>query len=174
MSYHKVSSNYWDYGFHQRAFEVLEQALRVDSSFTPGLIFGMAYSIQLGDTARARWYFSRVQKADSNHAMIKPVRRIFSLIDSIRTAKTPSQRVSLELSLAKGYGGIGLRELTIEQSLAVLQEDPNNVGALEVLAQMYDEKNKRLPAMHMLERLVALKPDDRAARERLNELRSQF
>ncbi len=41
MIYHKVSANYWDLGFHQRAIETLDLCNRADSTFAPSLIFGM-------------------------------------------------------------------------------------------------------------------------------------
>ena len=170
MMYHRVSANYWDFGFRHRAIEVLQMALRADSNFSPGLVFGMYYSIQLGDTSKAKWFFSRVQQSDSGHLIIKPVRRIFSLMDSVRWAKTPPQRIGYELSLAKGYAAIGLRELTIDQTLAILEEDPNNVGALQVLAQAYNDKDRRWPTIQVLRRLVTLKPESQAARQRLSEL----
>lgn len=36
MSYHRVSSNYWDYGFHQRAFEVLDRLFALIRILRPG------------------------------------------------------------------------------------------------------------------------------------------
>jgi tetratricopeptide (TPR) repeat protein len=174
MAYHKVSANYWDLGFHRHALETLQLAFRADSNFTPGLIFGMYYSIQLGDTSAAKRYFSRVQQADTNHIMNSPVRKIFALMDSVRIAKTPAQRIGYELSLAKGYASIGLRDLTIDQTLAILQVDPNNAGALELLAQSYDVKERRWPAIQILERLLVVKPESPIAREKLQELRSHL
>jgi 4-amino-4-deoxy-L-arabinose transferase-like glycosyltransferase/tetratricopeptide (TPR) repeat protein len=170
MLYHKVSANYWDLGFQNRAIQTMELCNHADSTFSPSLIFGMYYSLQVGDTLRAKQYFARTQRVDSSHMMIKPIRRIFSLMDSIKWAKTPAERRGYEVSLAKGYTAIGLRELSIDQSLAVLEDDPNNVGALEILAQAYDVKDRRWPAIQVLQRLLALKPQDRLARERLDDL----
>jgi tetratricopeptide (TPR) repeat protein/4-amino-4-deoxy-L-arabinose transferase-like glycosyltransferase len=171
MAYHKVSANYWDLGYHRRAFEMIQQSLLVDTNFTPALIFGVYYSIQISDMPRAKRFFSRVEKSDSNHILINPIRRIFSLLDSVRLAKTITQRLACELSLAKGYSAIGVRDLAIDQTLVILNEDPNNLGALAMLAQMYDDKDRRAPAIQVLERLIALKPDDEAASKRLRELK---
>ena len=174
MSYHKVSANYWDLGFHQRAIQTLDLCTRADSTFSPSLIFGMYYSLQVGDTVRAKQYFARTQKVDPNHTMIKPIRMMFSLMDSVKWAKTPVERQGYELSLAKGYTAIGLRELSIDQSLAILEEDPNFVGALEILAQAYDVKDRRWPAVQVLQRLLVLKPQDKMAREKLDELMNRM
>jgi tetratricopeptide (TPR) repeat protein/4-amino-4-deoxy-L-arabinose transferase-like glycosyltransferase len=174
MLYHKVSANYWDLGFQNRAIQTMDLSSRADSTFSPSLIFGMYYSLQVGDTVRARQYFAKTQKADSSHIMIKPIRRIFSLMDSVKWARTPADRRGYELSLAKGYTAIGLRELSIDQSLAILEEDSNNVGALEILAQAYDVKDRRWPAVQVLQRLLVLKPQDKMAREKLDDLMSRM
>jgi tetratricopeptide (TPR) repeat protein/4-amino-4-deoxy-L-arabinose transferase-like glycosyltransferase len=174
MTYHKISAGYWDLGFHKHAFDVLRLAFKADSAFAPGLIFGMYYSLQLGDTTQARWFFSQTQLADSAHIMNKPVRKLFALMDSTKMAKTSEQRIGYELSLAKIYFNIGLRELSIDQSLAILQRDPKNAGALELLAQCYDVKERNWPAIQILERLLAVKPDSPVARLKLAELRSHL
>ena len=174
MTYHRISAGYWDLGFHKHAFDVLRLAFKADSAFAPGLIFGMYYSLQLGDTTLARWYFSQTQLADSSHIMNKPVRKLFALMDSTKMAKTPEQRSGYELSLAKIYFNIGLRELSIDQSLAILQKDPKNAGALELLALCYDAKERNWPAIQILERLLAVKPDSPVARQKLAELKSHL
>ncbi|MCX6133929.1 MAG: glycosyltransferase family 39 protein [Ignavibacteriales bacterium] len=174
MTYHKISAGYWDLGFHKHAFDVLQLGLQADSAFAPGLIFGMYYSLELGDTTGARTFSSRTQLADSNHIMNKPVRRIFALMDSTRMAKTVEKRIGYELSLATIYYNIGLRELSIDQSLAILQRDPKNAGALELLAQCYDAKERNWPAIQILERLLAVKPDSPVARQKLAELKSHL
>jgi tetratricopeptide (TPR) repeat protein/4-amino-4-deoxy-L-arabinose transferase-like glycosyltransferase len=174
MTYHRVSANYWDLGFRQRAIQTLDLCIGADSTFSPGYIFGMYYALQIGDTVRARANFARTQKVDSTHMMIKPIRKIFSLLDSVKWAKSPTVRRGYELSLAKGYTAIGLRDLSIDVSLAILEEDPNNVGALEILAQAYDVKERRWPAMQVLERMLAVKPQDKNIQERLKELRSRM
>jgi 4-amino-4-deoxy-L-arabinose transferase-like glycosyltransferase/tetratricopeptide (TPR) repeat protein len=174
MIYHKVSANYWDLGFRQRALHTLDLCFKADSNFSPALIFGMYYSLQLGDTSKARQFFARTLRSDPTHMMIKPVQRIFSLMDSIQWSKTAAGRYVYELSLAKAYTTIGLRELSIDQALALLEEDPDNIGALELLAQMYDVKDRRWPALKVLQRLVVLKPGDLKARESLNELLSRM
>lgn len=174
MIYHRVSANYWDLGFHQRAIETMDLCDRVDSTFSPSLIFGMYYSLQVGDTVRAKQYFARTLKVDSSHILIKPIRRIFSLMDSVKCAKNAMERRGYELSLARAFTAIGLRELSIDKSLAILEEDPNNVGALEILAQAYDVKDRRWPAVQVLRRLLVLKPQDKMARERLDDLMSRM
>jgi tetratricopeptide (TPR) repeat protein/4-amino-4-deoxy-L-arabinose transferase-like glycosyltransferase len=174
MAYHKISAGYWDLGFHKHAFDVLRLAFKADSAFAPGLIFGMYYSLQLGDTTGARRFFSQTKLADSNHIMNRPVGKLFAFMDSTRMAKTSEQRMGHELSIAKIYFNMGLRDLSIDQSLAILQRDPNNAGALELLAQCYDIKARNWPAIQILERLIAVKPDSPVARQKLAELKSHL
>jgi tetratricopeptide (TPR) repeat protein len=174
MIFHKISANYWDLGFRRRAFEVLRLALQVDSAFTPGMVFGMYYSLQLGDTVGAKRFLSRLQKADSSHIIIKPMRRLFSLMDSVQLAKGVPERIGYQLGLARGYGNIGVRELTIDQTLAILKEDPKNLAALELLATAYDVKDRRWPMIQVLQRILEIKPNHDRARRRLEELQSHL
>jgi hypothetical protein len=134
----------------------------------------MYYCIQMGDTAKARQYFARTEKADPNHMMIRSVRGIFALMDSVKWSKTAEKRHGYELGLAKGYVTIGLRELSIDQSLALLEEDPGNVGALVLLSQAYDVKDRRWPAVQVLQRLLVLRPHDAEARQKLEDLMSRM
>jgi tetratricopeptide (TPR) repeat protein/4-amino-4-deoxy-L-arabinose transferase-like glycosyltransferase len=168
--YQKVSANYWDLGFHQRAIQTLDLCNRADSTFAPSLIFGMYYSLELGDTVKAKQYFAKTQNVDANHMMIKPLRRIFSLMDSVKWAMTRADRDEYQLNIAKGFTEIGLREISIDMSLAILEEDPNNVGALEILASAYAVKDRRWPGVQVLRRLRVLKPNDESVREKLDDL----
>lgn len=174
MAYHRVSVAYWDLGFHRRANDELQMVFKADSNFAPGFIFGMYYSLQLGDTTKARWYISMTQRADSNHTLNKPVRRIFSLMDSTKMAKTPKERIGYELNLAREYASIGLRDLTIDQILSILQRDPDNADALELLAQCYDVKERNWPEIQALERLLVLKPNSLVVRSKLEDLKSHL
>jgi tetratricopeptide (TPR) repeat protein/4-amino-4-deoxy-L-arabinose transferase-like glycosyltransferase len=174
MAYHRVSANYWDLGFRQRAIQTLESCNRADSTFSPSLIFGLYYSLQLGDTVRAKQYFARTQKVDPTHIMIRPLRGIFALMDSVKWAKTPVERRGHELNIAKAFTGLGLREISIDMSLAILEEDPDNVGALEILAQAYDVKDRRWPAIQVLQRLLVLKPQDKMVHDKLDDLMSRM
>ena len=174
MAYHRVSANYWDLGFRRWAIHTIDLCNRADSTFSPSLIFGMYYSLQLGDTVRAKQYFARTQKVDPTHIMIRPLRGIFSLMDSVKWAKTSDVRRGYELRIAKAFAALGLRELSIDMSLAILEEDPNNVGALENLAQAYDVKDRRWPAMQVLQRLLVLKPQDKLVRDQLDDLMSRM
>ena len=173
LAYHKASANYWDLGFRQRALDVLNLALRADSNFMPGLIFGVYYALELGDTAQAKKYFGWAQRADPNHGTIRMMRGIFAMMDSVRLAKTTAQRLGYQLAMAKGFAAIGLRDVTIDLSLAILAEDPKNRGALVELAQAFDVKERRWPTIQALQRLIAVNPNDVLARERLTTLLSR-
>jgi len=174
MAYHKISAGYWDLGFHKHAVDILNLALKADSNFTPGLIFGMYYALQLGDTAGAKQYAARTLRADSMHIINRPLQRIMAFIDSTRMQKTPEQKIGYQLNIANIEFNIGLRDLSIDQSLAILQKEPRNIGALELLAKCYDIKERNWPAIQVLERLLAINPDDAVARQKLAELRNHL
>jgi tetratricopeptide (TPR) repeat protein len=174
MAYHKVSANYWDNGFREHAMKMLDISLQADPIFFPSLIFGMYYSLQLDDTARALSFFKRAERVDSTQGMMRSVRLLFSLMDSTRFAPTPLKRAAYELKIAQTYLSIGLTDLAIDGGLAALEDDSLNAGALEVLVQAYEIKDRPWPESRVLERLVALRPDDQAARTKLDEIKNRL
>jgi tetratricopeptide (TPR) repeat protein len=174
IAYHKVSANYWDNGFREHAMKMLDKSLLADPTFFPSLIFGMYYSLQLDDTARALSFFKRAERVDSTQGMMRSVRRLFSLLDSARSAASSSKRSSYELGIAQSYLAIGLTDLAIDGGLAALEDDPANTDALEVLVQAYEIKGRPGPESRVLDRLLTLRPDDQALREKLADLKNRL
>lgn len=101
------------------------------------------------------------------------MRGIFAMMDSVRLAESTAQRLGYQLATARGFAAIGLRDLTIDLSLAILAEDPRNRGALVELAEAFDVKERRWPTIQALQRLIAVNPNDVLARERLTTLLSR-
>jgi tetratricopeptide (TPR) repeat protein len=172
--YQRVSSVFWDLGFRQFAVQLLEKSLREDSAFAPSLIFGMYYSLQRGDTLGANGYFARMRSTNPTHAIISTVDNVLRTIDSVRNAPTLLRRLLLQMRLAKGYAQLGLVDAATDESLSILAQDSTNVGALQVLAEAYDLKERIAPAVRVLERLVAIKPDDAVALEKLDRLKKRM
>lgn len=167
---HRISANYWDIGFRDRAQAVLERCLAADSTFSPAMIFGLYYALEQGDLGRAKSYLALVEKISPPHPMLSPVKRILSLTDSAGIAQNPSDRTKYELELAKTYAVMGLNDLAIEYALRVVGEDDKNVRALEVLAQSYELKQRTWPARNVLRRILTLEPQNAIAREKLTAL----
>ena len=134
----------------------------------------MYYSLQRGDTLGANKYFARMKSTNPTHAIISTIDNVLRTIDSTRTARTITQRLVFQLRLAKGYAQLGLVDAAIDESLSILERDAANVGALQVLAEAYDIKERIAPAVQVLERLVKVKPDDSVAREKLDRLKMRM
>jgi tetratricopeptide (TPR) repeat protein len=172
MMYHMISANYWDLGFPHRAIEVLQQTLQIDSTFSPALIFGAYYALQEDDYRLAKGFMVRLKAVDSTHLMMRPLQSLFSGLDSLRAAKNVKDRIACRLKVAERYAAIGLSDLSIDQILLLLRDDPKNDQALRALVNLYRWKRKRLPAIEALQRLVAVEPSNDLVRARLDSLRS--
>ena len=167
---HRISANYWDIGFHERAQAVLMKSIEADSTFSPALIFGLYYALEQKDLVEAKSYLTLMERMSPPHPMLKPVRQILSLTDSARVTKNAVARASYELELAKTYAVMGLNDLAIEYALRVVAVEGENVRALEVLAQSYELKRRTWPARTILRRILELEPQNLIAQEKLHEL----
>lgn len=167
---HRISANYWDIGFRDRAQAVLKRSLEADSTFSPSMIFGLYYALEQKDLAGAKSYLSLVQGISPPHPMLKPVGQILLLTDSARLAKNPAARAKYEFDLAKTYAGMGLNDLAIEYALRVVAVEERNVRALEVLAQAYELKRRTWSARKILERILAIEPESAIAKEKVAAL----
>ena len=172
--YQRVSSVFWDLGFREFSLQLLGRSLKEYQTFAPSLIFGMYYSLQRGDTVRAKQFFGRLKSASPTHAIISTIQTVFEAMDSARAAKTVPQRITYQLRLAKGYAQLGLVDATIDESFSILERDSVNVGALQLLAEAYDIKDRVSPAVHVLEKLTRIKPDDSVAIEKLQRLKKRM
>jgi tetratricopeptide (TPR) repeat protein len=167
---HRISANYWEMGFRDRAQAVLQQSLRADSTFSPSMIFGLYYALEREDLAGARSYLSLMEKLSPPHPMLNVVRRIVSLADSAQLTAAAATRARYELELAQAYAVLGLNDLAIECALRVVGVEDRNVRALEVLAQSYDVKRRYWPERQVLRQILELEPQNGVAREKLDAL----
>jgi lipopolysaccharide biosynthesis regulator YciM len=167
---HRISANYWDIGFRDRARAVLRRSLESDSTFSPAMIFGLYYALEQEDLTGARSYLALVEKISPPHPMLKPVTQILALTDSVRMATSESARTRIELELSKAYAVMGLNDLAIDYALKVVAVEARNVRALEVLAQSYELKRRTWPARNVLRRIISLEPQNTVALEKLYAL----
>jgi tetratricopeptide (TPR) repeat protein/4-amino-4-deoxy-L-arabinose transferase-like glycosyltransferase len=172
--YQTVSSSYWDIGFHRYALELLKKSFHEDSTFVPSFVFGMYYSAQLGDTVAAKRYFSQLKKASPQHAIVQLAQNVFDAMDAARNARSSSERLEYQLKVARAYDELGLTNASIDEIYRVLDADPANAQALEMLSDAYLKRNRRWPAFQVLKQLVKLRPDDEGARLALEKLQEQM
>ncbi|MFQ5798249.1 MAG: tetratricopeptide repeat protein [Bacteroidota bacterium] len=168
--YHSVSLSYWELGFRRQARGMLDRSLQADPTFFPSLIFGAYYALQEEDTLEAKSYFVRSRQVQPAHDLVRSLDTVFSHFDSLRHESLPAKRAAYYLQIGKAYASMGLSESAIDQTLKLLQEDPDHTEGLRFLAELYEEKRRYAPALNAVKRLLAVDPNDLDARTKLEQL----
>ena len=156
-----VSVKYWNLGFHSQSLDALMQSLEADSLFSPALIFGTYYSLELGKRREAWKHLKSLQISAPAHPLISPFRRILVYTDSIASSGTP--RVTQYLVLASAYEEAGLGDSAIRELLQLLKHHKQNLEARRALAALYIGKRRYYPALRTVEEWLIIDPADKEA-----------
>ncbi len=76
--------------------------------------------------------------------------------------------------LPRAYNELGLTDASIDEIYGVLQADPANADALKMLSEAYLLRDRKWPALQVLEQLVKVRPDNEGARLALEKLQEQM
>lgn len=144
--YHSVSLSYWELGFRSQARGMLDRSLRADSTFFPSLIFGAYCVLQEEDTLEAKSYFHRSRRVHPTHDLVRSRETLFPHFDSLRQQSLPAKRAGYYLQIGKAYASMGLSESAIDQTLKLLQENPDRTEGLRFLGELNEEKRRYAPA----------------------------
>lgn len=166
----RVAALYWKLGYPRRAAEIMNEVLDADSSYFVGLLWGLHFNLQVGDTARARGYLGILQGIDSSNPVVIAFRRVLAIGDSLRSASSPEEKSKLHLSLARIYQQIELNDEAIDEAERALRYAPDVPDALLVMARMYERKSALPTALAEYHAYLQARPDDTAARARVDSL----
>lgn len=163
---HAASIRYWILGFRAQAILKLRDALRLDPDFFAGNIFGAIYSLAVGDTAGAHQGVMRAERRKPRDPFTLSLRAVLSAIDSLPRAPDKGR---LELEIGRRYASMGLYEMGIDQAYKALRygDDPE---AFRMLADLYEKKERRAPALEALHHLAGLQGQNRALQEEIRTL----
>jgi len=170
----RAAVDYWSLGFGNRAERILRKALESDAAFTPAMVFGVYFSLQKRDTARATRLLERLRFVDSFHKALRPFENLISYADSAQRTANKSLRSMYMEKVVQSYLQLGLLESAIDELILLLEHDPSNVGALRMLGEIYVDKGRYAPARGTLEQLLSKNPQDSAASALSSRLRDRW
>jgi tetratricopeptide (TPR) repeat protein len=151
----KAANIYWRLGEWNRAAELMRNQVELDSTYFVGLLWGLHYSLQTGDTNSARRNLSilermelkRIHETKSDTATIDSINpivtafgQILAIGDSLHIAATSIERSRLYVATANYYEKIELNEEAIDEAEKALHENPENMNALFLIAQVFERK----------------------------------
>lgn len=138
---YKAAKIYWDLGYKKRARTLLDTQLEKDSTYFMGLLWGIYFNLQLGDTVRVKDYLGRLEKLDAANQVAVAFKRIISAGDSLHLIHPKIVRSELHTTIAELYFKIKLPEEAIDEAYRALNENKNNKNALQLLSEIYQKKS---------------------------------
>jgi tetratricopeptide (TPR) repeat protein len=151
---------YWSLGYCKRANRLMVDLFKNDSTYFVGLLWGVHFGLQLGDTAQAKDYLARLECLDVTNPVVQVFRHIIAIGDSLRSTTDSHQRIFFHLSIARLYRQIELAEEAIDETQYALRENPTDVDALLFLAKMFEDKSRLGTAEHIYRQVISSEPNN--------------
>jgi 4-amino-4-deoxy-L-arabinose transferase-like glycosyltransferase len=154
--FYRVARLYWDMGYPQQAYTMVRQSVQTDSSFFVGLLWAWHYSVQLNDTARARFYLRQLERIDSRNRIVRSYRVMTSLFAEIQRERDHRKRSALRIALAREYDSIDLPREALDNAQRAIAEDTLSRDAWKTLADLFQERGHAIAAERARKRLCEL------------------
>ncbi len=172
--FHRVALDYWQLGYRRQCMRFLDSSIVQDGTFFPALIFKAICAAQLGDTTTLRKALDKARAFDPMNVLVKGLESIKDERSQLARSNDPHEVIAVRIAMAGQLRAIGLREEAIDELLASLKRNPDNVQVLRMLVAIYEEKGRYAPAVFYLKRLVELHPEDVTLREEMTGLKSRW
>ena len=170
----RMSVQYWNLGFRERARTLIDDALQTDSTSFISMTFGIHFALLQQDTLGARHYFHRAKETVPDHPLVQAWKSIFLHLDTLSSLRDHAQRSVQLLQVGDLYQSMGLTDNAIDFVIDAVEEDPHNIPALSYAANLYESRRRYAPAMSMLKQILAIDNNQAEARRRLDLLAVHF
>jgi tetratricopeptide (TPR) repeat protein/4-amino-4-deoxy-L-arabinose transferase-like glycosyltransferase len=157
---YNVASLYWKIGYYERAASIMVPELGIDSSYFVGLLWGLHFNLQNGDTTKAKQYLSILGNLDSSNPVVKSFSKILEIGDLLQCAQSSVEKSRLHLEMGKLYKQIELNEVAIDEAERALRDDPNNFEAYLLMAQLFERKSNLRMADRMYRQVLFRDPQN--------------
>jgi tetratricopeptide (TPR) repeat protein len=167
-----AASEYWKLGYGNQAYRIMNEVVALDTNYLNGLLWALHFSLQNGDTARARADLGYLRHIDVANPVVQAFGTVLDLADSLRLTSKPKRRSQIHLSIAKVYRQIELKEEALDEALRAIGEEPGNTKAMMFVAECFEQKSRSLAALSMYSEVARRDPANPVARARADSLRS--
>ena len=165
-----AASLYWKIGYYQRAARIMEYDLGEDSTYFAGLLWGLHFNLQNGDTVKAKQFLNIVEKYDVSNPVVIAFTKILEIGDSLQITQTQVEKSNLHLKLGKHYKQIELNEEALDEAERALRDDANNSDAYILMAQMFERKSNLRMAERMYKQVLLREPQNEFAVAKIDSI----
>jgi tetratricopeptide (TPR) repeat protein len=155
----KAASIYWRLGYYHRAKEMMDVLLKDSSNNVAGLLWGVQYNLQEGDTQNAYRFLERINLVDSANTVAISFEHLLRNCDSLPVCADDSCRSALHLSIGIIDDQIGLKEESIDECEKSLRYNPKNLQTLRFLGTVYEKHGALRTAERIYRAVLRLRPD---------------
>ncbi len=172
--FHVISVNYWELGYREQSYRMIDSALAAQPEFFPALIFASIFRYQDGDQAQAEAYLRRAAEVQGANPLVTTMRLVLDEEAQWTQAKNADQRADVRRRQAQAFMMVTMREDAVDAWLAVLEQRPEDQGALASLYQLMLDKRRFGPAREYARRWLAASPGNLQAAEALADLERRW
>ncbi|HLX12714.1 MAG TPA: glycosyltransferase family 39 protein [Bacteroidota bacterium] len=167
----QVAILYWRIGYYRHATALLDTLLTMPDTYMFGLLWGLHFNLQMGDTTNAQRFLKKLIATDSSNTVVKSFRTLFAISDTLCASNDPSERCRLRLKIAAIYRDIELPGVSIDEAERAIHEQPSNVDPYLFIATILDGQQKIVAAKRAYEEVLNIDPNNRLATEKLSQLK---
>lgn len=171
---YKAASVYWKLGAYHKAAELMNYSLDADTEYFVGLLWGLHFNLQLGDTGTAKKYLAILDNIDVKNPIVQTFHQIFLFADSIGNSNEHKDRSRLYLAIANLYRKTELFDEAIDEAELSLCENPNNAGALLLIAQIHEQHSRYPVAEKMYRQILSFDPNNHVALAQIDSLQRKM
>jgi tetratricopeptide (TPR) repeat protein len=172
--FHIVAVNFWELGYREQAFRMIDTVLQSQPDFFPALIFASIFRYQDGDVTSAGAFLRRAEAQQPANPLVTTMRVVLEAEEQWRGATSADQRAEARRRQAQAFQMVNMREDAIDAWRAALQDAPDDAQSLAALTDLMEAKRRFGPARSLARRWVLVDPDSPQARERLVSLERRW
>jgi tetratricopeptide (TPR) repeat protein/4-amino-4-deoxy-L-arabinose transferase-like glycosyltransferase len=166
----KAADLYWRLGYKRRAADIMNALYNEDTTYFMGLLWGLDYNLQLGDTLLAKRYLSSLKGTDSGNAVVLAFNRILSYGDSLNMSSDAHDISRYHTQIGYVYRQIELNEEAIDEAERALHFDSGNLQALLLLGEQFERKNNLRMAIRYYQSASVYDPSSWILKTKLDSL----
>ncbi len=140
-----VATEYWKMGYYQKAFSIMQELLRNDSTYFTGLLWGTHYALQLDNIPVAKQYLAQLETIERVNPIVKTYHGILQLENSLATSENDTIISQLHVKIGEAYFSLELMEEAFDEAEQALRFRPTNQPAFKMMSAILEKKS--LPQM---------------------------
>lgn len=167
---YNAASMYWKMGYYNRAAQIMNELIAVDSSYFVGMLWGLHYNMYIGDTIIPGKYLSALKRIDSSNTVVQVFDKMFVIKDTLRSTIDRAERSRMHVAVGELYKQIEMNEESLDEAEFALKENSTNADAWLLMAQIFERKSNFRMASKAYAEVALLQPNNMQVQAKINSI----